>query len=114
MSDIDIRRKHALSLAKARQAAERVAQHLRKEFGLEYRWEGDHLHFQRPGVDGRLTVSAAEVHLRAKLGMLLSFLKPQIEDKVHAHLEEALGQATAIGRRSAAKRPAKRAPRRTG
>jgi len=108
MSDIDIRRKHTLSPEKARAAAEKVAKQLKREFALEYRWEGASLHFERAGVDGRLTVSQSEVHLRAKLGLLLTFLKPQIEDKVHAHLDEALGPT----RRVAADKPAaKKAPR---
>jgi len=108
MSDIDIRRKHALPLPKARQAAERVAKQLEREFDLEYRWEGHSLHFRRPGVDGRLTVSAGDVHLHAKLGLLLSFLKPQIETKVHEHLDEALEPA----RTMVAKAPRKPATRR--
>lgn len=110
MSHIDIRRKHALPLPKARQAAERVAKRLEKEFDLEYRWEGHSLHFRRSGVDGHLTVSTEEVHLRASLGLLLSFLKPQIETKVHEHLDEALAPA----RTATAKAGRKPATRRKG
>lgn len=105
MSDIDIRRKHALPLSKARQAAERVARQLEKEFDLEYRWEGQSLHFRRPGVDGRLTVSASDVHLRASLGFMLALLKRQIESKVHEHLDEALAPPRMSAGRSAAKAP---------
>ncbi|MCL4801883.1 MAG: polyhydroxyalkanoic acid system family protein [Burkholderiales bacterium] len=90
MSEIDIRRRHALSLPKARQAAERVAKQLEREFALEYRWEGHSLHFRRAGVDGRLTVSAQDIHLHASLGMMLSLLKGRIESKVHEHLDEVL------------------------
>jgi len=112
MSHIDIRRKHALPLPKARQAAERVARQLEEEFDLEYRWEGHSLHFRRSGVDGRLTVSTEEVHLRANLGLLLSFLKPQIETKVHEHLDEALAPTRAAARKPTHKPAAKRvAPR---
>ena len=108
MSEIDIRRKHALSPGKAREAAEKVAKQLKREFALEYRWEGASLHFERPGVDGRLTVGEREVHLRARLGLLLAFLKPQIEDKVHAHLDEALEPTRVAARKPAAKKPTRK------
>jgi putative polyhydroxyalkanoate system protein len=110
MSDIDIRRKHSLSPAEARAAAEKVAKQLKREFALQYRWEGASLHFERVGVDGRLTVNASEVHLRAKLGLLLAFLKPQIEGKVHEHLDEALAPTRVAARKPAAKKsPRKKA-----
>jgi putative polyhydroxyalkanoate system protein len=105
MSEIDIRRKHSLTPEKAREAAEKVARQLKREFALEYRWEGSSLHFERQGVDGRLTVNAGEVHLRAKLGLLLAFLKPRIESKVHEHLDEALEPARVVARKPAAKKP---------
>ncbi len=105
MSEIDIRRKHALPLAKARQAAERVAKQLEEDFDLEYRWEGHSLHFRRSGVDGRLTVSAHDLHLHARLGLLLAFIRPQIEAKVHEHLDAALAPArTATARKPGARR----------
>jgi putative polyhydroxyalkanoate system protein len=103
MSEIDVRRKHSLTPAKAREAAEKVAKQLKREFALQYRWEGSSLHFERPGVDGKLTVSAGEVHLRAKLGLLLAFLKPHIEGKVREHLDEALAPSRAVARKSSAR-----------
>jgi putative polyhydroxyalkanoate system protein len=108
MSDIDIRRKHALPLAQAREAAEKVAKQLKREFALQYRWEGTSLHFERAGVDGKLTVNASEVHLRAKLGLLLAFLKPQIESKVREHLDEALEPPRVAARKPAAKKSTRR------
>ena len=108
MSDIDIRRKHSLPPAKAREAAEKVARQLKREFELDYRWEGTRLHFARDGVDGVLEVGADEVHLRAKLGLLLGFLKPQIERKVREHLDGALAPAASVAARKPAARKAKR------
>jgi len=108
MSDIDIRRKHSLTPAKAREAAEKVARQLKREFALQYRWEGTSLHFERAGVDGRLTVDAGEVRLRARLGFLLGFLKPQIEDKVHEHLDEALEPTRVATRKSPAKKSSRK------
>jgi putative polyhydroxyalkanoate system protein len=87
MSDIDIRRSHALSLSQARKQAEEMASALKDKFDLDSSWQGNQLRFERPGVSGALTVSKAEIHLVASLGMLLSFMKPQIEGHIHEQLD---------------------------
>lgn len=91
MSDIRIRRSHSKSLEEARKAAEKMAKQLRKDFDLDYAWDGSVLRFERSGVDGELHVTAKEVRLEAKLGFLLAFLKPQIEAEVESQLDKLLG-----------------------
>jgi putative polyhydroxyalkanoate system protein len=108
MSEIDIRRGHSLTLPQAREAAEKVAKQLKREFALQYRWEGTSLHFTRAGVDGKLMVNASEVHLRARLGLLLAFLKPQIERKVHEHLDDALAPSRVATRKPATQKSSKK------
>ena len=91
MSDIRIRRPHSKPLEEARKAAEKMAKQLRKEFELDYAWDGNVLRFERSGVDGELHVTPKEVRLEAKLGFLLAFLKPRIEAEVEAQLDKHLG-----------------------
>jgi putative polyhydroxyalkanoate system protein len=93
MSEIRIRRAHNLPLEQARALAEQIAQRLRDEFELDYRWRGSALAFTRDGVDGTLTVSAAEIRLQARLGLLLSFLKPQIEQEIESSLDRLFAEA---------------------
>jgi putative polyhydroxyalkanoate system protein len=91
MSDIKIRRAHSMPHDKARAAAERMAKMLQKEFQLEYEWardEKDVLVFERPGVNGELTVAPKHVEMEVKLGFLLKMLKPTIERHIHDHLDE--------------------------
>jgi len=90
MATIDIRHRHALPAAKARAAVEEVAVKLGRKFGLDYRWEGDTLHFVRPGVDGRIALAPGEVHVTAKLGMLLSAMKGTIQSELERLLAERL------------------------
>jgi putative polyhydroxyalkanoate system protein len=92
MSDIRIRRAHNLPPERARALAEAVAQRLRDEFDLEFRWRGSALAFSRDGVQGTLTVSAAEIRIQARLGLLLSFLKPHIEQEIEAHLDRLFAE----------------------
>ena len=91
MSDIRIRRAHSKPLEEARKAAEKVAKQLRKDFELDYAWDGNVLRFERTGIDGELHVTTREVRLEAKLGFLLAFLKPCIEAEVEAQLDKVLG-----------------------
>jgi putative polyhydroxyalkanoate system protein len=90
MSDIRIRRTHAKPLAEARKDAEQMAKQLKKDFDLEYAWDGHVLRFERTGVDGELHVTAREIRLDARLGFLLAFLKPRIETEVETILDRLL------------------------
>ena len=110
MSEIRIRRAHSKPIDEARRAAEKMAKQLRKDFDLDYAWDGQVLRFERSGVDGELHVTAKEVRLEAKLGFLLAFLKPRIEAEVEAQLDKHLGDAAKPPAKAAAakKKPARR------
>lgn len=88
MSGIDIRHSHTLPPARARKAVEEVAIRLGEKFGLDYRWEGDTLHFVRSGVDGRIALTPKQLRVTAKLGFLLSALQGPIEAEIRRVLEE--------------------------
>jgi putative polyhydroxyalkanoate system protein len=107
MSEIRIRRTHSKSLDEARKAAEKMAKQLRKDFDLDYAWDGQVLRFERSGVDGELHVTTKEVRLEAKLGFLLAFLKPRIEAEVEDQLDKLLG-IPAKAAAPARKKPARR------
>lgn len=91
MSDILVRRSHALTPKGARQAAERIAAQLDEEFDLDYEWMDNVLNFKRTGVSGELVVAKKEVHIRVRLGFLLFALKPRIEAEIHRYFDENFG-----------------------
>ena len=88
MSDIDIRHHHSLPLPKARKAVEDIAKKLAAKFDMDYGWDGDELHFNRSGVDGRIHVGAKQIRVTAKLGFLLSALKGTVEQEIRKVLAE--------------------------
>ncbi|PZO66260.1 MAG: polyhydroxyalkanoic acid synthase [Pseudoxanthomonas suwonensis] len=88
MSAIDIVHAHTLSPAKARKAVEEVAKKLSERFEMEYRWEGDTLHFQRSGVDGHIALAPRQLHVTAQLGFLLSMMKDPVEKEIRRVLDE--------------------------
>ena len=92
MSHIKLRRTHNLPHDKARHAAEKMAKRLKKEFDLDYEWEGDVLIFERSGVNGELTVAAKHVEMEVKLGFLLGMMKPTIEKHIHDNLDEIFAE----------------------
>lgn len=91
MSHIDVLARHTMTRQDAQSAADELARDLAGKFDIEYGWEGDHIHFERPGVHGRITVRDGEIRIKARLGFMLLFLKPQIESEITRYLENHFG-----------------------
>jgi putative polyhydroxyalkanoate system protein len=109
MADIDVRRVHDLGLKAARIAADRMAGELGRKFDLRGDWEGNVLHFERPGVTGTLAITAKDLHLSVTLGFLLRALKGSIERAVHEQLDALFPITTRSPR---GQPPSKKAPAR--
>jgi putative polyhydroxyalkanoate system protein len=91
MAAIDIRRKHGQSLKDARSAVERVAKAVAKEYGFSHTWDGNTLAFSRSGAKGSIKVAKSEVHIHVELGLLMSALKPVIENEITRKLDKEFG-----------------------
>lgn len=87
MSNIDISARHAMDLEAAQSAADDLAADLAEKFDIDYGWDGDFIHFERPGVDGRIEVGEKIIHVQARLGLLLMFLKTRIEEEIREYLQ---------------------------
>ena len=93
MADIHIQRSHELEHAKARDAVAKIAVHLQEKYQLNYRWEGDSVHFKRTGVSGLLQLTANEIMLQVRLGFLLTPFKHQIEREIHSYIDSVFDNA---------------------
>lgn len=93
MSEIRVCRPHGTTLKKARKGAERIAEELGEEFGLDHEWDGDTLNFHRMGVSGHIEVGKNEVEIYVKLGFLLTALGPRIENEINRFCDENFGPA---------------------
>jgi putative polyhydroxyalkanoate system protein len=91
MSHIDMRAQHSMPAEEAKKAADELAGDLAEKFEINYGWEGDHIHFERPGVHGQITVRDNEIRIKAVLGLMLIFLKPVIESEITDYLENHFG-----------------------
>ncbi|MFC1719730.1 polyhydroxyalkanoic acid system family protein [Pseudomonadota bacterium] len=91
MSHIDVRARHSMSQKDAQVAANELAGDLANKFDIDYGWDGDHIHFERSGVHGVITVRENEIRIKAVLGLMLIFLKPRIEAEIVEYLETHFG-----------------------
>jgi len=107
MADIDIKRAHNLGLKAARAAADRMAEHLGRKFGLEGDWKGNVLEFERPGVTGSLAVDDKDLRLTVNLGFLLKAMRGSIENAVQEELDQLFAAKAASPEKPIAKPAAK-------
>ena len=88
MASIDIFHPHGYSMAKARSAVDKTAISISQRFGIDSRWDGNVLHFERSGVSGRIHVERDLVRVQAELGFLLGAMKSMIEKEIREQLDK--------------------------
>jgi len=91
VSTIDIHAYHTLSHEEALNAADELSIDLAEKFGIEYGWEDEVIHFERPGVNGQILVKETELRIQANLGLMLMMLKTPIEQEIRRYLAEHFG-----------------------
>ena len=84
MSEIHLRRKHAIGLKQGKVAVQKVADDLAEEYGIESTWQGDILRMNRSGLEGEVRLTRSDVKFDAKVGPQLLAFRARIEE----HLNE--------------------------
>ena len=93
MADISIVQEHKLTHKKAREAAQKVADAIAGDYGMECEWDGDVLRFERSGVQGQLTLEKKKAEVFIRLGFLMSAFAPTIEAKVAESMKKVFAAA---------------------
>ncbi len=91
MSTIDIHAYHTLSHEDALSAADDLSIDLAEKFGIDYGWDDEVIHFERPGVNGQIAVNESELRIQANLGFMLMMLKGPIEQEIMRYLKDHFG-----------------------
>ncbi len=91
MPDISITQAHAMSLATARAAAQKVADRMAQDYEISSEWDGDVLSFRRSGVNGTLAVGAHDARLDITLGFMLKGFAGAIQEKVAHNMQKVFG-----------------------
>lgn len=90
MADINIHRKHALGITKAKTVANKVAKDLEDKYELESEWDGHRLNFSRAGVQGCLSVTKDSIDCEVTLGFLFKAFKGPIQGEMEKQLDKLL------------------------
>lgn len=88
MADVTAKKSHNLSLDKAKDTAQQLADKLKADFDLESTWKGDTLVFNRSGLKGQLAVTEKDVNLEISLGFMLKAFKGKIQAEVDKNLDK--------------------------
>lgn len=94
MARIDLSRSHSLGLDGARRAADDVAARLRRDYGVETRWEGDSVHVAGRGITGRLDAAPETVRVTAALGFAARPFRRALEREIERELDRELGPSS--------------------
>ena len=90
MARITVERVHTLGKEGARAKAEKLAQKLQDQYGLEPSWSGDTLNLKRSGVKGTVQVTADLLRIDVELGLLMSAMSGTIKTEIEKALDKAL------------------------
>ena len=93
MSQIHINRAHHFSIEEARERFEVLRGKLKSKLGINSQWQGDELMFKGSGATGKITVTAKDIDVKIKLGLLMSALAPTLKEKISQGLDEAIAQS---------------------
>lgn len=90
MPNIHLKHHHSLTRDETRERVEAIAKDLKKEYNMEYSWDGDYVRFRRSGASGFVCLGEGFVEVDIKLGMLLTPLKGKIEDTIQRDIQSKL------------------------
>ena len=90
MARITVERAHTLGKEGARAKAEKLAQKLQDQYGLEPSWSGDTLNLKRSGVKGTVQVAADLLRIDVELGLMMSAMSGTIKTEIEKALDKAL------------------------
>ena len=88
MADIEIIQPHSMTPDAARAAAQQVADKVAADFGMECRWDGGVLRFERSGVDGTLVVGESDARLDVRLGLMMKAFAPMVQEKLARKMQK--------------------------
>lgn len=71
-----------------REAAEGLAENLRRDHGVRSRWDGDRVKIKGAGVDGELSFHDGLIDVSVRLGLLTSMFEGTLRREVQRYLDE--------------------------
>lgn len=88
MGSFKVSKPYTMPREDIREAAELLAQELKKRYGLSYRFQGDNATFRRTGLDGKLRIDDSCIDLDIKMGLLASAFEKPLKEAITRYLDE--------------------------
>ena len=89
MSRVKINKAFTMPREELEEKLQLLAEKVTEEYQLNCEWQSDDcLSFQRSGVQGEINIDGEEVGFSAKLGLLLSAFRGNIESEVQKFFDE--------------------------
>jgi len=93
MATVKVVQPHTLTHDDARERVTALFETFKSQYGIGHRWEGDVLHLNGTGFDGRAVVGPGSVEVEVRLGFAIALLKGQVEASIRTELEKQLTAA---------------------
>lgn len=93
MSTIKIVRPHTIDISQGKELLRSIAVRLSEQYSGSFQENAEGVVFKAAGVTGEIVLSATDVCVTAKLGLLMRPLKSAIEQLFHTEIDNALKYA---------------------
>ncbi|MBU2712852.1 polyhydroxyalkanoic acid system family protein [Zooshikella harenae] len=91
MANIEIKRSHGMSIDKAKQVVQKIADEMQSSMGLSCQWDSDyHLSFKQTGVQGSIKVTEELVEIDVKLNAIMKAFRGTIEQQINQRLDKMI------------------------
>jgi putative polyhydroxyalkanoate system protein len=91
MSSIHIKHRHSLKHGETRERVDRIANHLKSKYKVNYTWDGDQLRSKHKGSYVHVYLADGCIEMKIQLGMLFAPLKGRIERAIRKNLHSVIG-----------------------
>lgn len=87
MADIEIRKSFTMPIAKARKAAQTIAEDLSSQYSIAYTWNGDVLTFHKSGLKGELRLAPKKIEIDISLGLVMRMFKEPMRAEIEKNID---------------------------
>lgn len=85
-----VHRQHEKPENEVRNAVEHIAGEMQREFGFDYSWNQNRLHFQRIGVSGHIALNPGSVEVKIQKSFFIPVSDSHLKSKVEEYMDKYL------------------------
>lgn len=86
-----VTRPHSKNNGEIREIVEKIAGEMSREFGFDYNWNSETLHFNRTGVNGHISMLPGRIEVKINKSFFIpisdTFLRSRVEEYMDSYLD---------------------------